>query len=68
MNKNKNIWEDCSFGATLATEPIDEELNSNKTSILSDQLQVILSMGKAMKEITDIAFEAADSDGNKSLD
>ena len=63
----KNIWEDFSDGAVLATEPIDEELNVN-TSILGHQLNQVLHMKEQVKIICDLAFDAADSDGSKSLE
>ena len=60
----QNIWEDEE--GTLATEPIDTEINSKSTLLQS--LSIIMQIQDKIRSVSDLAFEAVDADGSNSLD
>ena len=60
----QNIWEDEE--GTLATEPIDNEINSKSTLLQS--LSIIMQIQDKIRSVSDLAFEAVDADGSNSLD
>ena len=59
-----NIWEDEE--GVLATEPIDNEINSKSTLLQS--LSIIMQIQDKIRSVSDLAFEAVDADGSNSLD
>ena len=63
------IWEDYSFGAELASGPIDEDLNQEHAeTILGSNLSKIMEHDDALEEISTLAFQAADASGDGNLD
>ena len=60
------IWLDTSDGGVLQDEPIDHEIN--KTSQLIRELQTIDEQAKNIANISNLAFDAADTDMSNDLD
>ena len=50
--KSKNIWEDEE--GSLATEPIDHEINSQ--SNLLQSLQIVMQIKEKVRPVSDLAF------------